>query len=205
MLPAWGWAAAPASKRASCAGQALPCCTVCSHQPAACCWNHRHCKRQAELGIGDRSSASYLPLPHAQKLCAPAKQNILLGSWRLRSCDIVRILPPAASTAFLFHPNRCCYRQAELGIRDCGGLRLIPGMTNLTHSCCPCLMHISAYTLRLLCNHNGGFLMTAVMQQCNKPCHLLPLLLVFFMSTGTATARQSWALGTAAACGSSQA
>jgi hypothetical protein len=25
--------------------------------------------------------------------------------------------------------NRYCYRQAELGIGDCGGLRLIPGMT----------------------------------------------------------------------------
>lgn len=25
--------------------------------------------------------------------------------------------------------NKYCYRQAELGIGDCGGLRLIPGMT----------------------------------------------------------------------------
>ncbi|KAI8469481.1 MAG: hypothetical protein J3K34DRAFT_423741 [Monoraphidium minutum] len=25
--------------------------------------------------------------------------------------------------------NKYCYRQAELGVGDCGGLRLIPGMT----------------------------------------------------------------------------
>ena len=27
------------------------------------------------------------------------------------------------------HPCRYCYRQAELGVGDCGGLRFIPGMT----------------------------------------------------------------------------
>jgi hypothetical protein len=26
--------------------------------------------------------------------------------------------------------DKYCYRQAELGIGDCGGLRLIPGMTD---------------------------------------------------------------------------
>ena len=31
--------------------------------------------------------------------------------------------------------NKYCYRQAELGIGDCGGLRLIPGMTSSGKVC----------------------------------------------------------------------
>lgn len=37
--------------------------------------------------------------------------------------------PPPTSTTITASIPRYCYRQAELGVGDCGGLRFIPGVT----------------------------------------------------------------------------
>jgi hypothetical protein len=85
----------------------------------SCCVSclSRYCYRQAELGIGHHKGLRLIP-----GLLLQAGFTIELLA--VPSCNM-----PLSKLIMLCFVHRYCYRQAELGIGDCGGLRLIPGMT----------------------------------------------------------------------------